>query len=59
MAWNYQIETSTDRYLLEDGSGVLILEVQPVASKFTARTLGGAIQVFLLLIVPAVLSGWR
>lgn len=34
MADSLQLEASTDRVLLEDGTGVLLLEVQPAAPTF-------------------------
>ena len=46
MADRYLIESSaTDGYLLEDGSGVLLLEVQPVGSAHTHTFTGDATSV--------------
>lgn len=39
MGQAYQLETSTDRYLLEDGSGVYLLELQDVSIALTGQAI--------------------
>jgi hypothetical protein len=48
----YQKETSTDRYLLEDGSGVLLLEVIPVKPSTAVRNaiIGGIAAAWSLVV---------